>query len=111
LNRADYTLIGIAVIASLLILVPIISSADAQVSQNATIAIQNINGTFNQPAFINATGTWLISDYMENEWRPAPPPYVPPTTSTTSTSTFTSSVPYTPYQPPTPTIIYDDTDE
>ena len=148
MNRADYTLIGIAVIASLLILVPIISSADAQLVINATIngepAFTNSTGTYlssewvppyvaplpqgwipqqdttisltytngttiNQPAFTNSTGTWLISDYMQNEWSPAP--YVPPTTTSTSTSTFTSSVPYTPPQPPAPTIIYDDTDE
>ena len=148
MNRADYTLIGIAVIASLLILVPIISSADAQLVINATIngepAFTNSTGTYlssewippyvaplpqgwipqqdttisltytngttiNQPAFTNSTGTWLISDYMQNEWSPAP--YVPPTTTSTSSSTFTSSVPYTPPQPPAPTIIYDDTDE
>ena len=112
MNRADYTLLGIAVVASLLILVPIIASAEAQVVQNATIPFTYSNNgtTINQPAFINATGTWLISDYMENEWRPAP--YVPPTTTTsTSSSTPTSSVPYNPPQPPTPTIIYDDTDE
>ena len=113
MNRADYTLLGIAIFASLLVLVPLIASAEAQVVQNATIPFTYSNNgtTINQPAFINATGTWLISDYMENEWRPAPPPYVPPTTSTTSSSTFTSSVPYTPPQPPAPTIIYDDTDE
>ena len=113
MNRADYTLLGIAVIASLLVLVPIIASAEAQVVQNATIPFTYSNNgtTINQPAFINATGTWLISDYMENEWRPAP--YVPSTTTSTSTSTSsstpTSYVPYNPPQPPTPTIIYDDT--
>ena len=62
MNRADYTLIGIAVIASLLILVPIISSADAQLVINATI-----NG---EPAFTNSTGIYLSSEWV--------PPYVAP---------------------------------
>ena len=102
MNRADYTLLGIAIFASLLVLVPLIASAEAQVVQNATIPITYNNGTtFNQPAFINATGTWLISDYMENEWRPAP--YVAPPPQQPSQPSQPSQPTYTPtYTPPVP---------
>ena len=87
----------------MLVLVPFVTqNVEGQVSQNATIPFTYSNNgtTIDQPAFINATGTWLISDYMENEYRPYVAPYVPPT----STSTHTASV----YTPPTSNYVAPD---
>ena len=71
MHRSDYALIGIATVASLLILIPLgVGLADAQIS-NSTLTITNSTGTFDVPAFTNSTGTYLISEWV--------PPYVEPT--------------------------------
>jgi hypothetical protein len=90
LNWAGYTLIGIAAVALLLIIVPIIASADAQVFANATITVTNSTGTFDVPAFTNSTGTFLISQWV--------PPYVAPEPVVEE-----PPVEETPYVPPQPT--------
>ncbi len=90
MNRADYALIAITIVASALVLVPFVTqNVEGQVFQNSTIPFTYSNNgtTIDQPAFINGTGTWLISDYMENEYRPYVAPYVPPTSTSTSTPT------------------------
>ncbi|MDB4342111.1 fibronectin type III domain-containing protein [Nitrosopumilus sp.] len=88
MNRADYTLIGIATIASLLILIPLgVGLADAQIS-NSTISVTNSTGTFDVPAFTNSTGTYLMSELV--------PPPVPEPEPVVTTSSSTPSIPILP---------------
>ncbi len=72
MHRNDYALIGIATVASLLILIPLgIGFADAQIS-NSTLTITNSTGTFDVPAFTNSTGTFLMSEWVEPVPEPEP---------------------------------------
>ena len=76
MNRSDITLVGIATVASLLILIPLgVGLADAQIS-NSTLTITNSTGTFDVPAFTNSTGTFLMSEWVEPV--PEPEPFVEP---------------------------------
>lgn len=91
MNRADYTLIGIAVVASLLILIPLgVGLADAQVTGNSTSEtsgdFESVNGTSstsNEFEFVNGTSVTSTASSAEG-------------TSTTTTTTTSTTIDFDP---------------